>query len=126
MIGTLDTNGYWAVDDSAIYVPSGIEIEHDNIVTPDSGRMESGYMFITWVRNDVRKVNLTYDKLTGAEVEYMLNLMQGKTFTFTYYDNGIKTMDAYCGKCSYEQKNLSVYPDEGGMYKNFKINVVEM
>ena len=125
-IATLDTKGYWKVDDHAIYVPTDIDIEHDNVVTSDSGRVESGKMRITWVRRDVRKINLTYEHITGAEVDHMVSLMQGKEFTFTYYDNGIKTISAYCGKCSYGQKNLSSYTNDGGIYKDFKINVVEM
>lgn len=127
-IAKLCTNGYWAVDGHPIYVPSesGIQIDHDNIVGPDSGRVESGYMHIDWVRTDVRKVSLTYEILTGAEVEYMRNLMQGKVFDFTYYDNGIHTMEAYCGKNTYTQQNLALYKAEGGRYKGFKINVEEM
>ena len=125
-MNSLDTNGYWKVNGTAIYVPTEIDVEHDNIVSSDSGRTESGMMHINWVRRDVRKVDLTYESITAAEVEYMLNLMQGREFTFTYYDNGVKTMSAYCGKCSYSQKNLSVYANEGGLYKDFKINVIEM
>lgn len=127
-LAKLCTNGYWAVNGTPIYVPSesGVQIDHDNIVGPDSGRVESGKMRITWVRTDVVKVSLTYEELTGAEVEYMRNLMQGKEFEFTYYDNGIKTISGYCGKNTYTQQNLSLYASEGGKYKGFKINVEEM
>ena len=119
-------NGFWAVEGTPIYVPSSVTIENDNIVSPDSGRVESGKMHITWVRREVRKVNLVFDRITGAEVAFMHSLMQGKEFTFTYYDNGIKTMEAYAGKDSYTQKNLGNYPSEGGEYKEYKINVIEM
>ena len=127
-LAKLCTNGYWAVDGTPIYVPSagGVQIDHDNIVGPDSGRVESGKMHIDWVRTDVVKVSLTYDELTGAEVEYMRNLMQGKEFEFTYYDNGVKTIQGYCGKNTYSQQNLALYATEGGKYKGFKINVEEM
>lgn len=120
------TNGYWAVNGTPIYVPDSINIGHDNVVSSDTGRTESGVMHITWVRRDVRKVELTYEKLTGAEVAYMRNLMQGQEFTFTYYDNGIQSMSGYTGKCDYDQKDLSQYADEGGLCKDFKVNVVEM
>lgn len=119
-------NGFWAVDGTPIYVPSSVTIENDNIVSPDSGRVESGKMHITWVRREVRKINLVFDHITGAEVAFMHSLMQGKEFTFTYYDNGVKTMEAYAGKDSYTQKNLVNYPSEGGEYKEYKINVIEM
>lgn len=127
-IAKMCTNGYWAVDGVPIYVPSedGISIDHDNIVSSDSGRMEDGSMHITWVRRDVVKVSLTYKEMTGAEVEYMRSLMQGKEFKFTYYDNGTKTIDAYCGKNTYSQQNLALHASEGGKYKDFKINVEEM
>lgn len=127
-LARLDTDGYWMVDGNHIYVPSagGVQIDHDNIVGPDSGRVESGVMHIDWVRTDVRKVSLTYDEITAEAVEYMRGLMQGKEFTFTYYDNGIQTMQGYCGKNTYTQENLALYRSEGGKYKGFKINVEEM
>ena len=52
--------------------------------------------------------------------------MQGKEFTFTYYDNGIQTMSAYGGKDSYVQVNLKNYAREGGEYKDYTIDVIEM
>lgn len=125
-VGKLDTNGYWAVDGIPIYIPSRVEIEHENMVSSDSGRVESGQMVINWVRRDIVKVNMTFNHLTGDEVNTMKNLMQGREFTFTYYDDGVKTISAYVGKNSYTQKTLALYESEGGLYSDFKINVVEM
>ena len=127
-LARLDTDGYWMVDGSPIYVPSadGVQVDHDNIVSSDSGRAESGFMKITWVRPDVRKISLTYDKITADAVAYMRNLMQGKVFNFTYYDNGVQTMRGYCGKNTYTQSNLALYKAKGGVYKGFKINIEEM
>lgn len=127
-IGKLDTAGRWAVNGTPIYVPSmdGVTYDHDNIASSDSGRTEDGTMHITWVRRDVRKVSLTYNYLTGREVEYMRDLMQGREFTFTYYDNGVKTMNGYCGKCSYSELTTALFPEDGGIAKDFKINVEEM
>ena len=118
----------WTVNGTPIYRPSadGINISHDNIVAPKSGRDEAGMMHIIWVRPDVVKVSITYEKLTGKQVTYLRNLMQGKEFTFTYEDDGIKTINGYTGKISYDQKNLALYPSEGGVYKNVQVNVVEM
>ena len=120
------TNGYWAVDGTPIYVPSTVVIENDNIVSSDSGRTESGLMYINWVRPTVRKIKLTYSDITGMEVAQMHNLMQGKEFRFTYYDNGVQTISAYAGKDSYTQSDLSRYSGEGGYYKDFTIDVIEM
>ena len=119
-------NGYWAVNGQPIYVPSSISVSHDNITAPETGRTESGKMHIVWVRRRVTKIELTFDMLTGEAVDFMSNLMQGQEFKFTYYDHGVKELDVYCGRDSYTQHDLSQYKDEGGVYKDFKINVEEM
>lgn len=118
----------WTVNGTPIYRPpkDGVVIEHDNIVSPDSGRDEAGYMHIIWVRPDITKVNFTYEKLTGNQVAYLKALMQGKEFTFTYEDNGTKTINAYVGKMSYGQRRLDLFPEEGGVYTKVQVNVVEM
>ncbi len=126
-VGKIDTNGHWAVDGHSIYIPSDVEINHENVVSSDSGRTESGDMHITWLKRDVRKVNLTYNFLTAREVEFMVDLMQGKELSFTYYDNGVKTIShAYVGKCTYKEKTLALYQEDGGLCSDFKINVIEM
>lgn len=112
---------------TGIYDPSSVVIENDNIVSSDTGRTEGGYMYITWVRPTVRKVKLTYDYLTGSEVARLHNLMQGKEFRFTYPNGGgSTTINAYAGKDSYTQSNLSMYASSGGLYKDFSIDIIEM
>lgn len=123
-VGKID--GLWSVNGIPIYTPTSVQIDHENVVNADSGRTESGTMRITWLRRDVRKVNMSYNYLTGNEVDFMVNLMQGRELSFTYEDNGQHTIQAYVGKCSYTQHNLMLCPDEGGLYQDFKINVIEM
>lgn len=118
----------YKVDDNELYAPSKAkpQISHDNIVTPDSGRAEDGYMHIHWVRRDVKQITLTWDKLTGNEMEYLRNLLQGQEFVLTYYDAGIKTINAYCGKFSEQLDNVYQYADEGGLYRNIQATITEM
>ena len=123
-IGKLDTQGYWMVGSSHIYIPGSCKVEHSNVAGSSSGRGEDGVMYIDWVRRDVRKVSLTYKYLTGAEVSYMESLMQGKEFTFTYMDKGTTvTINAYSAESSYEQYS---YSSGTQVYKNFSINVIEL
>ena len=125
-INTLDSQGYWMVGDSHIYIPSTpCNVEHSNVVSPDSGRDESGLMHIFWARRDVRKVLLVYNAITATELTYMMNLMQGKEFDFTFYDQGtIQTFHGYVGESKYEFFSYSdLY--EQPVYTNFKINVIE-
>lgn len=112
---------------TGIYDPSSSVIENDNIVSSDTGRTESGYMYITWVRPTVRKVKLTYDFITGSEVADLHNRMQGREFSFTYPDGGgYRTIRAYAGKDSYTQSNLGLYAESGGLYSNYSIDIIEM
>lgn len=120
------SSGRWAVNGEPIYIPTSAVFTNDNIVSSDTGRTESGHMYITWVRPTVRTVKLTYDQITGVEISFMHSLMQGKEFSFTYYDNGIKSMQAYAGKDSYTLCDPSLYAGEGGLYKNYSIDIIEM
>ena len=125
-INRLDTLGYWMVGTSHIYVPSTpCKVEHSNVVGADSGRDETGIMHIDWVRRDVRKVYLHYNAITETELAYLMNLMQGKEFTFKFIDQGsVQTIDAYVGESSYEFYSYSSAYDDG-VYTNFEIHVVE-
>ena len=152
-IAKLDSGAHWAVsfDDKAtwtpIYVPApNIKIEHTNVASADSGRTEDGVMHITWVRRDVKKVNLMYNAISGAEKATMEALMQGKEFYFRYYDPhyegntlvNVSEFYGYCGESSYQAYAANVYDksdplhpkpllrsEEGGIYTNFSINVIE-
>ena len=119
------TNGYWTVNGVGLYVPDRVTITHDNIVSPDTGRMENGEMYIEWVRRDIVTVDIEIDALTGNEKSLMHSLLQGREFTFTYYDNGLYTINAYCGKDSYTYVNLSAYAREGGLYEGYKASIVQ-
>lgn len=126
-INTLDTAGKWMVDSSHIYIPSTpCKVEHSNIAGSSSGRDETGIMHIDWVRTDVRKVFLKYNAITESELSYMMNLMQGKEFTFKFLDQGaVQTIDAYVGESSYEFYSYSSAYAEG-VYLNFEIHVIEL
>lgn len=126
-INRLDAQGYWMVGSSHIYIPSTpCKVEHSNVVGADSGRDETGIMHIDWVRRDVRKVYLHYNAITETELAYLMNLMQGKEFTFKFLDQGsVQTISAYVGESSYEFYSYSSAYDEG-VYTNFEIHVIEM
>lgn len=113
------------VGSTHIYIPSTpCKIEHSNVTGSSTGRDESGVMHIDWVRPDVRKVYLTYKAITGTELGWLMGLMQGKEFTFTFLeDDAVYTMNAYVGECSYEAYSNALGDK---IYTNFSINVIEM
>lgn len=137
-IGQIDTKGFWSVQrynpstremidpyPVPIYVPATpCKIEHSNIVGSESGRDESGIMHIQWVRGDVRKVYLKYNALTGREVKYLKELMQGQQFYFTFLqDDDVVTIDAYGGESNYESYSYALGDK---IYLNFNLHVIEL
>lgn len=124
-VGTLDTEGKWMVNNSHIYVPaSPCKVEHSNVTAASTGRDETGVMHIDWLRRDVRKVFLKYGALSASELAYMINLMQGQEFTFTFFDQGTtKTFNGYVGESTYE---LYSYADGEPIYTDVEIHVIEM
>ena len=121
----LDTAGEWMINNNHLYVPSaGIKVEHTNLAGSSSGRTEDGVMHIDWVRRDIRKVYLQWKVLTGTELDYILNLMQGKEFTLTFKDRGrVQTMRAYSSDSSYTYYSAALGED---IYTAISINAIEM
>lgn len=127
-IGKLDTEGKWMVGSTEIYIPSiSCKVDHTNVISADSGRTEDGYNHIEWVRRDIRKVYITYSALTGQELAFLVNLMQGKEFTFTYWDLGARqSFYGYVGEMHYSQLTSKGYENEGGLYTDISVNVIEI
>ena len=124
-INVLDDKGWWKVNNTPIYIPATpCKVEHSNITGSSTGRSEDGVMRIDWLRRDVRKVFLTYKVMTKSELNYMLNLMQGKEFSFTFRDQGItQTMQAYTGESSYQFYSYALGEE---LYTDVSINAIEL
>ena len=120
----LDTKGEWKINDNPLYIPSaGIQVEHTNLAGSSSGRTEDGIMHIDWIRRDIRKVNLQWKVLSASELNYILDLMQGKEFTLTFKDRGkVQTMNAYSSESSYTYYSAALGED---IYTDISINAIE-
>lgn len=126
-INKIDTDGKWMVDSYHIYIPSTpCKVEHSNVAASSTGRDETGVMHIEWLRRDVRKVILHYNYISASELAYIMGKMQGKEFTFKFFDQGsVQTISAYASESSYEFYSYSSVYDEG-VYQNFEIHVIEL
>ena len=113
------------VNGKPLFVPSaGIQIEHSNLAGSSSGRTEDGIMHIDWVRRDIRKVCLRWSVMTANELNYVMNLMQGKEFVLTFKDRGkVCTMNAYSAESSYTYYSAALGED---LYTDVSINAIEM
>lgn len=127
-IGILDTKGRWAVNGTPIYIPSpGTTMAHESIQSSDTGRTEDGVMHIDWVRTNMIKTGLNWKYLTGKEVKYLEDLMQGKEFTLTYFDKGyVCTASVYVSTFTYKKESDVLYEEDGGLYSNISANGIEI
>lgn len=125
-VNKLDTQGYWMAGSSHLYTPATpCKVEHSNITGQSTGRSEDGIMRIDWIRRDVRKVYLKYKVMSASELQYTINLLQGKEFSFTFRDQGAtQTMNAYVGEASYNFYTHSNLYDED-VYTDVEIHVIE-
>ena len=124
VINKFDPNNRWMVGDTPIYEPSaGVTIQHENIAGSSSGRTEDGIIHIDWVRRDIRKIGIKWSVMSEDELNYIIDLMQGKEYQFTFPDRGqLNTIDAYSSNCSY---TMLTYKDGEAIYTNVSINVIE-
>lgn len=121
----LSENGCFAVDGEPIYAPSTINVKNNSVLSSDSKMAESGVQYLTWIRRKRRIIKITYDFISAEEVAVLNELMQGKEFDFTFYDNGIQTIRAFAKSDTYNPHRLNVYPEFGGLYKNYTIDIEE-
>ena len=117
-------NGPWL----PLYEPAygGVEIEHDNLASPSSGRTVNGVMRIDFIKGDIVKVGLKWSYLTESEIGYIKEKLQGKQFKFKYYDCGeMNEMFAYCGKIKYTMVSTNYQGTGTAMYKDISANIID-
>lgn len=95
-MNTLTSN--FKIDNYDIYEPHlQIAESVESMLDENSGTTADGKMHVRWVRDKVHKFTLQYNLMTEAEYEYMKGLLLGKTFVFTYPENGQATSrECYC------------------------------
>lgn len=118
----LSENGYWAVDGKPIYTPTTFKVNGKNLVSSDSKRVESGKYYIRWIRG-LREIEISYSLITAQEVAELHELLVGKEYDFTFYDNEIHTARAFAREDKYSLHRLDVYPEYGGLYKNYTVKI---
>lgn len=112
------------IDDVPILVPDqDLEIEYNDLDSDETGRDESGVMHRIVLRECVRKVTLNYETLTREEYLYMRSLFSGKSqFMVTYRDHDGTEAEFAAYHSSH---SITVHNARTGLYKNYKISIIE-
>lgn len=111
---------------STEYKPKSLKVTYDSLATSNSGRSDDGTMHITWVRRNIRKIDIEMPPMTMSALSSLLTAVSGQTYTITIHDP----------KANAEQ-NISVYTSnsEGecysgvlhnGLYQGVQFSAIEV
>lgn len=113
----------YTIDGSPMLEPDEeVSLSFSDLDASDSGRTEDGVMHRVVVREKVATFGFSYAILDKEDYAYLESLMTGKAeFTFGYIgpDGQTRSVTAYCSKTSIVLKN------RGGLYKNYKFNIIQ-
>ena len=113
----------YTADGAPLFVPlSPFQVELESLADPNSGRTDDGLMHVLFTRPRVRKFTYQCGRLTGEELQYLENLVQGKTYTFGFDLYGKhQTMEAYTSSVQFEV--LDIFEN---LYDNVQFSVIEL
>lgn len=101
---------FFAVDGKPLLLPDGpVEVSYTDVLSPESGRDESGRMHRFVLQHKLRSWKFTYRDLTQEEKAYLQALFARKpAFTFTHPEdeNGSEETTCYCQDFSLVWRSL--------------------
>lgn len=71
---------------STEYKPKNLKFTYDSLATSKSGRADDGTMHITWVRQNIRKLEITMPPMKASQLDNLLSAVSGKKYNMTFYD----------------------------------------
>lgn len=106
-------------------VPTGYVMETNNLYGPNTGRDEAGFNHLDLVRSNVKKWNISHEKITRGEMDTLKNALNPLGFEFTgLHTNGVVTCNCYGTikdlKCVYYENDTA-----SGSYWDLSISIIE-
>lgn len=113
----------YTVDGAPLFVPlSPFQVELESLADPNSGRTDDGLMHVLFTRPLVRKFTYCCGRLTSEELQYLENLVQGRTYTFGFDLYGQhQEMEAYTSAIQFELSDIL-----GDCYDNVQFSIIEL
>lgn len=121
----LTTKGHFKIG-STEFLAKSIKPNFESLASEDSGRTDDGVMHINWVLRKIRKVEIEMPPLTSLEASNLLSLVQGQTYSLTYWDilaNAEKTISVYTSNSSAECYSGVI---KNGLWQNLSFNAIEL
>lgn len=111
---------------STEYSPKGLKITYDSLATAKSGRADDGTMHITWVRQNIRKLEIEMPPMKPAALASLLTAVSGQKYNMTFHDirtNAEVTVQMYTSNSDADCYSGVLY---GGLYQGVKFSAIEV
>ena len=124
-----DTNGVPSTEEiNKQFAPKSLQETFDSLATEDSGRTDSGKMWIDWVLKRTRKLEIELPPYLVSDTRYnwILDKVLGRTLYVIYFDivtNAEKTINVYCSNGSGDWYSGVVH---NGLLQGVSFNLIEI
>lgn len=111
---------------STEYKPKSLKITYDSLATSNSGRSDNGTMKITWVRKNIRKVEIEMPPMTMSALSSLLSAVSGQTYNITIHDpksNAEATFQVYTSNTQGECYSGVLH---NGLYQGVQFSAIEV
>lgn len=122
---TTNTQGDFIINNITFHAQS-LKVSYESLADESSGRASSGKMIINWVYSKIRKVEIEMPPMTASEVSQLLSLVQGKTYSMSYWDplaNQVKTSIFYTSTSAADLYSGVV---RNGLWQGVAFNAIEV
>ena len=111
---------------STEYSPKGLKVTYDSLATANSGRSDNGTMVINWVRQNIRKLEITMPPMKMAELSALLTAVSGQKYNMTFHDprtNAEVTVQMYTSNAEGECYSGVLH---NGLYQGVQFSAIEV
>lgn len=111
---------------STEYKPKSLKITYDSLATSNSGRSDNGTMKITWVRKNIRKVEIEMPPMTMSALAALLTAVSGQTYNITIHDPKSNAEDTFQAYTSNTQGECYSGVLHNGLYQGVQFSAIEV
>lgn len=108
------------------YKPKSLSVTYDSLATSKSGRADDGTMHITWVRTNIRKVEIVMPPMSMAKTKQILNAVSGQKYNITIHDPRTNAEDTFQVYTSNSKGDCFSGVLHNGMYEGVSFSAIEV
>ena len=111
---------------STEYKPKSLKITYDSLATSNSGRSDNGTMKITWVRKNIRKIEIEMPPMSISALSSLLTSVSGQIYNITIHDPKSNTEDTFSVYTSNAQGDCYSGVLHNGLYQGVQFSAIEV